>query len=79
MQTRGRGGGGGEQRTLFNHRDIQWTPLQSQMQSHKYTLILPHTLGDCSTFALEIVKRQSDMHLHSPLWLSPHIDRLLRG
>lgn len=67
MQTRGRGGGGGEQRTLFNHQryTMDSTAKESQIQSHKYTLILPLSLGDCSTIALEIAKEKTTIR-HAP-------------
>lgn len=66
MQTRGIWGGGGEQRTLCNHRDIQWTPLQRRVKyNHTNTLILPHTLGDSSTFALEVAKENTTIR-HAP-------------
>lgn len=83
MQTRGRGGGGRAQGTLFNHRDIQWTPLQRRVKyNHKNTLVFSLTPW---VIVLHLCRkkrkrtRQSDMHLPSPLWLSSHIDRLLRG
>lgn len=41
------------------------TAKESQIQSHKYTRTLPHTLGDCSTFALGMAKEKTTIR-HAP-------------
>lgn len=56
-----KGGGGGEEEESKEHSLT--TEIYNGWRvkyNHTNTLIFPHTLGDCSTFVLEIAKREND-------------------